>query len=313
MKDGNQMARMETWNVRSLAVSKDGRWIAAGALFGYTTVWDAETFEKFFTDREDFSDIFGVDFSPDSTRLLVASKNYTAAVWDVAARTQVLSLGHEDWVRAAKYSPQGDRIATATRESVQVWDSNDGGLLVDIPVLEITPLFNTGLLWSDDLFVISASAIEQLEISTRSTVSVWPVGHSNHLSCIALPQHEEFIACSTNNTVTFWDTSTHARLGLIQHPQVIHSIALSPNDQCLAIGGESGKIAIKSLSRITVCSVFLWILPDLNNFLVPFLFRNRTQSHCLVYIPLSRNLKFRSTTLRSIHGSTISSRMRTRY
>ena len=301
------MATMAARDVRCLAVSQDGRWLAAGTNGGHAIVWNAKTFEKVFTHNEDDYVIYGVDFSPDSTRLVTASLHSRATIWDIATREQLI-LRHEDTVRAAKYSPQGDRIATATRKSVRVWDSNDGRLLADIPVT-LTPWYNTGLLWLNNyLFVVSDGTIKQLEASTGSTVSNWLVPDTNNSSCIALPQYGEFIAYSTNDTVTFWDMSTHTRVGLIrQHPQDIYSIALSPDDRFLAVGGNSGKITISSLSRISVSIVFLWIMADLNSFLV---FPNRIQSHCLVYIPLSRNLTSRSTTLRSIHGSTIGSRTR---
>ena len=265
MEDGKRMATMVAPDVRSLAVSKDGRWIAAGTYSGYVFVWDAKTFGKVFFAKP-FRQLLGVDFSPDSTRLVTAST--PSSVWDVAARKQVLTLDHEGWVIAAKYSLQGNRIATATRESIRVWDSNDGRVLVDIPV-KVTPLFNNGLLWSDNhLLVVSDSTIKEFEASTGSTVSEWSVPNTDDTSCIALQQHGGTIACSTNNTVAFWDTSTHARLGLIQHPQVIYSIALSPDDRFLVIGGNSGKITIRSLYRITVSIVCFWIMADLNNFLV---------------------------------------------
>ena len=299
-------------HVYCLAVSKDGRWITTGSVWGHVIMWDAKTFEKVLSHREDDYAISGFDFSPDSTRS-VTSYDHTATIWDIATRKKVLSLDHKGWVIAAKYSPQGDRIATATSYSVRVWDSNDGRLLVDIPV-KVTSDYNAGLLWSDNhLFVISDSTIKQLEASTGSTVSEWLVPNTHRLSSIALPEHGKFIAYSTNDTVTFWDTSTHTQLGLIKHTQPIRSIALSPDDQFLAIGGQGGKITIRSLSCITVSIVFLSIIPDLNDFLVPLAFPNRIQFHCLVYIPLYRNLSFRSTALRSIHGSTIGSRTRTRY
>ena len=252
---------MAARDVYCLAALKDGTWIAAGTYEGYTIVWHAKTLKKFFTHREDLADILGVDFSPDSTRLVTASKDRTANVWDVAARQRVLSLDHEDWVMAAKYSPQGDRVATATAYSVRVWDSNDGcfKLLVDI-IVTLTPWYNGGLLWSNNhLFVVSDSKIRQLEASTGSTVSKWLVPDTTSSSCIALLQHGEFIAYSTRYTVTFWDTSTYTRVGLIRHPQSIRSIALSPDDRFLVIGGISGEIAIRSLSSITVSIVFLYI------------------------------------------------------
>jgi WD40 repeat protein len=265
VEDGTQVTTMEA-NVLSLAVSKDGAWIAAGTLFGYLFVWNAKTYEKVISHWEDFHSI-GVDFSPDSTRFVSASHKQTATIWDIATCERVQTLGHGDLVIAAKYSPQGNKIATASHDSVRVWDSNNGRLLAVIKVTVI-PWYNTGLLWfNNHLFVISDSTIKQFEASTGSTVSEWPVPDSIHFSCIALPTHGKFIVYSTQRTVTFWNTATHTQLGLIQHPQDIRSIAVSPDDRFLAIGGRDGTITMNSLSRITVCILSRWIVVHMNIFL----------------------------------------------
>ena len=258
--DGKEMARLAVTHIRCLAASKDGGWIAAGTYEGNVFVWDAKTFKQVFSHSEDPYLISGVDFSLDATRVVTASGNCTAPVWDVATCKKVLSLPHEATVIAAKYSPQGDRIATATYTgSVRFWDSNDGRLLVHIRA-KVTPAYNAGLLWSNDhLFVVLKSTIRQIEASTGSTVSEWLVPKANDYSCIAIPNHGEFVVYSTDDTVTFWDTSTHAQLGLIKHTQPIRSIALSPDDRFLATGGEEGKITHRSLSRITVSIVSFWI------------------------------------------------------
>jgi WD40 repeat protein len=257
-EDGKQMATIAAWDIQCqcLAVSQDGRWIAAGTGNGYVFVWDTTTYSTVLSHWEGLRDILAVDFSPDSTRLVTASKNRRATVRDVTTCEPVLTLDHEDWVIGAKYSSQGDRIATATFGSVRVWDSDDGRLLLDIPV-KVTPLFNTGLLWSNNhLFVVSTNKIKEFEASTGSEVSEWLVPDSNSNSCISLPKHGKFIAYSTKDTVTFWDTSTHAQLGLIQQPQAICSIVLAPDLRFLVTGGRGGKISIPSLSRITVSIVF---------------------------------------------------------
>ena len=275
VEDGKRMATMETEarEVLCLAVSKDGRWIAAGTDSGSVFVWDAETYEKVISDRYNYNSIIGVDFSPDSSRLVCASEWRRTSVWDMATRKRVQALEHGDLrVRAAKYSPQGDRIATATDVAIQVWDSNNGRLLADIPV-KVDPAFNTGLLWSNDhLFVISGSAIKQFEASTGSIISEWelPATRTENTSGITLPQHQEFIAYSTERTVTFWDTVTHTQLGLIQHPQDICSIAVSLDDRFLAIGGVRGKITINRLSRIIVSVLSRWVVVHMNNFLAAF-------------------------------------------
>ena len=280
-QDGARVARIKGSGLNCLAVSPDGRWIAAGSRFGNVFVWNAKTYEQLGVFQHNRgllgSDIYGVDFSLDSSRMVTASEDQTAAVWEVATRKQVFQLDHRhlnprDWdedygpvtfeVRAAKYSPQGDRIATATFCSVQVWDSNNGRLLVHIQV-RVEPFYNTGLLWCDDhLFIVSMCTIKKFDASTGSAVSEWSIkdettGWYNHDVCIALPKHGEFIACSvaSSRTVTVWDTSTHTQLSHARHTQNICSIAISPDDRFLAMGGENGTVAVQQLSRITVSIV----------------------------------------------------------
>jgi WD40 repeat protein len=228
VEDCEQMATLPVRNVECVGVSKDGRWIAAGTVWGEVFVWDAKTFEQVFSHREsDYCTINGVDFSPDSSRLVSASGNGTAVVRDTATRKRVHTLDHKNWLIAAKYSPEGDRIATATNDYIRVWDSNDDRLLVDIPVT-VTSLCNTGHLWfNNHLFVISGSKIKQFEASTGSTVSEWPVpiaassraslyqsmGNSSHTqhsvpSHFGTPRHTPN-SVSSNTLKTFVQSQSH--------------------------------------------------------------------------------------------------------
>ena len=70
VEDGKQMATLRARYVTCLAVSKDGRWIAAGTENGDVIMWDAKTFERVFSHEGDMYAIHGVDFSPDSTPLV---------------------------------------------------------------------------------------------------------------------------------------------------------------------------------------------------------------------------------------------------
>ena len=250
VEDGKLLGTMEAEQVQCVAFSKDSRWIAAGTFWGDVMVWDAKIYKQIFTTWKIDDVIRGVDFSPDSSRL-VALGDHTATVWNIATRERVVSpLQHKNSLLAAKYSPNGNRIAIATQDSVRVYDSNNGHLLVDIPV-QVTTSYNTGLLWfNNHLFVVSDNKIKRIDASTWS--AIWESPDASNPSCIAIPRHGEFIACSANRTVTFWDTSTHTRCGLVHHPQDIYSIALSPDGRFLAIGAEDEKITIKRLSRIAV-------------------------------------------------------------
>ncbi|KAF8126555.1 quinon protein alcohol dehydrogenase-like superfamily, partial [Boletus edulis] len=223
VQDGKKMATMQANRVLCVAVSKDGRWVAAGTFYG-------ETYERVWRFKKNSTDVNALDFSPDSTRLIGAWWGGTATVLDVATRKQVQTLG-QDWCIAAKYSPDGARIATATYQSVQVWDISDGQLLFHIAV---SLDYGQPLLWFDNhLFVISGDEIKEFDTSTGTEVSRWTVPRDGPSPRIVLPRHGEFIAYSSGNTVTCWGH--------------IISLALSPDDRLLAIR-LPGKITVHDLT-----------------------------------------------------------------
>ena len=177
VKTGERVAAMPVdgcvWNI---TVSKDGRLIAAKS-DGDVLVWDATTYEQVFVGHNESQwPIWDVDFSPDSTRLISADGlNYTVTIWDITGRQRVRTLDHGEDVLAAKYSPRGGQIATATHESILVWDGEDGRklLVVDVKV----PRPSCSLLWfNNHLFVKTEdSKIKQIDASTGSTLSEWSV------------------------------------------------------------------------------------------------------------------------------------------
>jgi dipeptidyl aminopeptidase/acylaminoacyl peptidase len=62
------------------------------------------------------------------TRVLTASYDGTARVWDAATGREIARLqGHGDWVLSAAFSPDGTRIVTASRDrTARVWDAATG-------------------------------------------------------------------------------------------------------------------------------------------------------------------------------------------
>jgi len=200
MEDGELMATIKAEHVQCVAFSQDGKRIAAGTYNGDVMVLDAKIYKHKCTTWQTNDVIRGIDISPDSTRLVVFG-DHTATVWDIATRERCVGpLRHEDYVLAAKYSPEGDRIATATRKSVRVYDVADGRLLVDVSV-NVAPWYNTGLLWfNDHLLVMSDSGIKQMDASTGSQIWEWPVPSVSNPVCIAIPKHGQLIAYSANCT-----------------------------------------------------------------------------------------------------------------
>ena len=171
VQDGEEIARLEADCVWCLAVSKDNNWIAAGTFWGYVIVWDANTHKQKYCLKT--KAVYGLDFSPDAARLVAASNDSTATIWDIGTGDEVRKLVHEDWVRATKYSPEGNRIATATSHHVRVWDSEDGRLMHEIQVSWSYP---TGLFWVYNLlFVVSEDKVWEIK---GTTVLEWSTPES---------------------------------------------------------------------------------------------------------------------------------------
>ena len=274
VNDGKHVATMPAEGVWYLAASQDGRWIAGATTNCKVLVWNAVTYKQLFADLTGWK----ADFSPDSTRLISPAGNLnTATIWDLATCQKVRTLDHDSgYVLTARYSPQGGRIATASTESVRVWDSKDGRLLVDIKVPA------SGLIWGNsDLFVITrdSGTIKRINAATGSTIYEWPFPDADSGGwSMDVPQHGKFITCAAKKTITFRDTVAHSQSILIQHTHDIQFISCSSDGQLLAFAAES-KIVVKDLSSIVSHFVLVRFAPYLQSIF--------TASQSL-YIPGSR-------------------------
>jgi WD40 repeat protein len=73
----------------------------------------------------------GAQFSPDGTRIVTASEDKIARVWDTATGKTLATLtGHEEAVYGVQFSPDGMRIVTASMDkTARVWDTATGKAL----------------------------------------------------------------------------------------------------------------------------------------------------------------------------------------
>ena len=108
------------------------------------------------------------EFSPDGDRIVTASLDKTARIWDATRGVQIAVLtGHTDRVTHAEFSPVGTRIVTASYDrTVRLWDATIG---VELYVLR----GHDGRVWrasfsSDDRRIVTASS--------DRTARVWGAG-----------------------------------------------------------------------------------------------------------------------------------------
>ena len=69
-------------------------------------------------------------FSPDGARILTASWDKTARLWDGGSGKLLATFQHEGAVNSAVFSPDGARILTASADrTARLWDGGSGKLL----------------------------------------------------------------------------------------------------------------------------------------------------------------------------------------
>lgn len=242
--------------VLNIAVSLDGNWVVGGTKNGQVIVWNAERQENVTEFQAHENWVRAVDVSQDMTRIASGSDDKTACVWSISSGERLLGpLEHDNVLAATKFSPNGDLLVTAAwwKESVRIYNSQDGCLLIDIPI-RVNSYENQSLAWSLNstlLFALSFDGdVKCFDVSTGTMNSSWPVCTGDITAkCMIVASNGKFIAVSANSLVFFWDTTTHKHIGpVIEHTDAIRSIAISPNYVLATGGGKT--ITIRSLVDI---------------------------------------------------------------
>lgn len=244
--------------ILNLAVSPNGKWVVSGTNNGRVTVWDAETHEKATEIDTHAKAVYAVDVSPDSKHIATESDEKAVCVWSISTGERVLGpWKHDGSIAGIKYSPNGALIATASleRNSIRIYDSKDGRLLVPDISVGVSAYLNQSFTWAPDsrrLIVLSGGGnVKYLDVTTGRVGSQWTIHSNDKPRCIALASNGKFIATSANSSISLWDTTTYKQIGdVLQHGGSVRTMAISPNIDHLASGGDDQKITLRSLRDV---------------------------------------------------------------
>jgi WD40 repeat protein/tRNA A-37 threonylcarbamoyl transferase component Bud32 len=252
-------------NMGAVALSADGRFLAAGRTTSVVCVWDLQSGDYFTLDgsgkraRRPAS----VSFSPDGKRLAsrtaygadLYSNQTEITIWDLTTRKAIAAIKDLPSGRRAIFSPDGKYLAGPhLYAGVQVWDAVTGrealafeygnGEYADIVAFHPDGKRLAVCTEKNDIVVF--------DLTTRQRVATWSSASTGHslLSLAFSPDGTRAAGGSLDGLVELWDTQTGQRVDMFRgHVGGVESVAFSPEGTRLASSGIDGSVRLWDINR----------------------------------------------------------------
>jgi WD40 repeat protein len=183
-----------------------------------------------------------VAYSADGERLLTASYDGTARVWDVSgANDPVVLAGHTDLLDTASFSADGTRVVTGSYDgSARVWDSQTGS--------HVATLDGAGGAVYDAAFTPDGARV--ITADGSGTAIVWDpaTGERIHLleghlrpiyDVDVSPDGALAVTASDDDTAKVWDLRTGRLVHTLSgHSDGLYVARFSPDGSLVVTGGE---------------------------------------------------------------------------
>ncbi|NIM15632.1 MAG: NACHT domain-containing protein [Candidatus Aminicenantes bacterium] len=239
--------------IRTVAISKDGRFMVSGSDDKTVKVWDLESGHLIKTLEGHVHYVLSVFISPDNRWIASGSSDHTVKLWDLENGHLITTFqGHKDWVNSVFISPDDRMIVSGSSDqTVKLWDLDSGQL---IKTLEA---HNHAVL---SVFV-SPNTRRIVSGGDDKTVKVWDLGngcliktmkcHENNVwSIFITPDNRSIVSSGDDKMVKLWDLENgHLIRTLEGHEDWVRSVFVSPNNRWMVSGSDDKTVRLWDLKN----------------------------------------------------------------
>jgi WD40 repeat protein len=199
-------------------------------------------------------------YSPDDSKIVTASVDTTAKVWDAKTRNLLFTLsGHEGAVNGAAWSPDGFYIVTASDDqTAKIWDATTGEL---VRTLQGHTNYVLSAAWSPDGTRIATASYDE-------TAKVWDAQNGEVLTTIQAdqsalhtvmwsPDSTRVLTLGFDNTAVLWSARNGSFNSRFRwHSGIIYAADWSPDGTQLVTASEDKTAIIWDVASTRVIHVF---------------------------------------------------------
>ncbi len=233
----------------SVAVSSDGRYIAAGSNSGQVRVWREEGRVAHVAFQGHTDRVTSIAFSPDGQAIATAGWDGIVKLWDVKSNSMIWTTEDQHVpVTSIAISPNGKLFSGSYDGAIHVWDLYTGEHLARLqapggPILTLASSADGRLLVGGGF-----DSIIWLWDTEQWTKLRELSGHSDLVCALAFapdPQTSLLASGSFDQTVKVWDAETGACLRTLEgHTHLVTGLAWSPDGRVLASASDDMTIRL---------------------------------------------------------------------
>jgi WD40 repeat protein len=245
-------------DVRSVAISPDGRCLAAMTRDMPFDLWNRDLYENWdpvAVSPRRARDVRSLAFSPRDKVLASGYEDGRISIWNMDSDFEDESLdGGDDLILSVGFSPEGTLLATVGADSrVLLWDLVEKTVAVEL----------TGHSNQVKSVTFSPDGLKVASAGEDSEVRIWDIqrpgqplvlrGHSGIVLAVAFSADGKFLASSSvrEQGCRIWDVATgesRGRLGDDEATSIATCLAFAPYGWSLLVGNDHGDVSLWNLA-----------------------------------------------------------------